>query len=89
MDGRIDKLNLGPLHTRGWEPVTITLQALSLVETAEPVQVHFTLRLRDKKSMWMQDGCEVYMDSYVASNGYESVRFDNGNSSNVARWRNP
>jgi hypothetical protein len=24
--------NLGPLHTQDWEPVTITLQALSLVE---------------------------------------------------------
>ena len=36
---------------------------------AEPVQVYFTLRLRDQWSMWMQDGCEVYMDSYTASNG--------------------
>ena len=61
--------NLGPLHTRDWEPVTITLQALSLVEKAEPVQVHFILRLRDQRSMWMQDGCKVYMDSYMASNG--------------------
>jgi hypothetical protein len=49
--------HLGPLHTRHCEPVTITLQALSLVEKAEPVQVHFTLRLRDQLSMWMQDGC--------------------------------
>ena len=31
-------------------------------EKAEPVQVRFTLRLRDQRSMWMQDGCEVYMD---------------------------
>ena len=31
----------GPLHTWGWEPVTTTLQALSLVEKAEPVQVHY------------------------------------------------
>ena len=30
------------LHTRDREPVTITLQALSLVEKAELVQVHFT-----------------------------------------------
>ena len=59
----------GPLHTRDWEPMTITLQALSLVEKAEPVQVHFTLRLRDQRSMWMQDGCKVHMDSYMASNG--------------------
>jgi hypothetical protein len=43
---------LGPLHTRDWEPVTNTLQALSLMENAEPVQVHyFTLRLRDQRSM--------------------------------------
>ena len=27
------------------------------------------LRLRDQRSMWMQDGCKVYMDSYVASSG--------------------
>jgi hypothetical protein len=60
---------LGPLHTQDWEPVTITLQALSLVEKAEPVQVHFTLRLRDRRSMWMRDGFKGYMDSYMASNG--------------------
>ena len=35
----------------------------------EPVQLRFTLRLRDQQSMWMQDGCKVYMDSYMASNG--------------------
>jgi hypothetical protein len=57
--------NLGPLHTRDWEPVTITLQALSLVEKAEPVKVHFTLHLRDQWSLWMQDGCEVYMDGFL------------------------
>ena len=51
-----------------WEPVTITLQVFSLVEKAEPVQVRFTLRSRDQLNMWMQDGCEVYMDSYMASN---------------------
>ena len=61
--------NLGPLHTRDWEPMTITLQALSLVDKAEPLQVRFTLCLRDQGSMWMQDGCKVYMDSYMASNG--------------------
>ena len=50
------------------EPMTITLQALSLVEKAEPVQVRFTLFLRDHRSMWKQDdGCKVYMDFYVAS----------------------
>jgi hypothetical protein len=46
-----------------------TLQALSLVEKAEPVQVRFTLHLRHQRSMWMQDGCTIYMDSYMASNG--------------------
>ena len=60
---------LGPLHTRDREPVTVTLQGLSLVENVEPVQVCFTLHLRDPWSMWVQDGCKVYMDSYVASNG--------------------
>ena len=29
----------------------------------------FTLRLRDQRSMWLQDGHNVYMDPYVASNG--------------------
>ena len=43
--------------------MTIALQALSLVEKAESVQVHFTLRLRDQRSIWIQDGCKVYMDS--------------------------
>ena len=47
----------------------IALQALSLVEKAEPVQVHFTLHLRDQWSKWMQDGYKVYMDSYMAWNG--------------------
>ena len=42
---------------------------LSLVEKLEPVQVCFTLRLRDQRSMWMQDGYKVYMDSYMASIG--------------------
>ena len=50
--------------------MTITLQALSLVEKAEPVQVHFTLRLRGptEYACEIQDGCKVYMDSYMASN---------------------
>ena len=29
----------------------------------------FTLHLRVQRSMWMQDECKVYMDSYMASNG--------------------
>ena len=60
---------LGPLHTREWEPVSSTLQALSLLEKAELVQVRFTLCLTDQQSMWMQDGCNVYMETYMASNG--------------------
>ena len=60
---------LGSFHTRDWEPMTITLQALSLVEKVEPVQVLSTLRLRDQRSMWMQDGCKVYVNSYMVSNG--------------------
>ena len=45
------KTTKGPLHTRDREPVTITLQALSLVEKVEPVHVCFTLRLRDQHNM--------------------------------------
>ena len=62
-------VGLPPLHKRDWEPVTVTLQALSLVEKAEPVQVRSTLCSRDQRSMWMPDGCKVHMDSYMASNG--------------------
>ena len=50
------KLTLGPLHKWDCEPMTIALQALSLVEKAKPVQALFALRLRDQWSMWMQDG---------------------------------
>ena len=53
--------SLGSFLTQDWEPVTITLQALELIDKAEPVQVHFTLNLRDQQSMSMQDGCRVYM----------------------------
>ena len=49
--------------------MTIILQALSLVEKAELVQVRFTIPSRDQQSMWVQDGCKVYMESYMASNG--------------------
>jgi hypothetical protein len=59
----------GAFHAWDWEPMIITLQALSLVEKAEPIQVRFTLHLRDQRSMWMQDGCNVYVDSYMASYG--------------------
>ena len=49
--------------------MTITLQAPSLAEKVIPVQVRFTTRLRDQGSMQIQDGCKVYMDFYMASNG--------------------
>ena len=42
-------------HSRGWK-------------RAEPVQVCFTLRLRDQHK-WIQDGCKIYMSSYMAING--------------------
>jgi hypothetical protein len=45
----------------------VALEALSLVERAEPVHVCYTLHLRDKNSKQMQDGCNVYMDSYMTS----------------------
>ena len=46
---------VGLLHTRDCKPVTIvTLQALSLVENTEPVQVrYFTLCLRDQRSEYV------------------------------------
>jgi hypothetical protein len=63
----VEVFYFGPLHTRDREPVTITPQALSLVEKVEPVQVCFTLHLRDQRSKWMWDGCKVYMNFYMAS----------------------
>ena len=39
------------------------------MEKVELVQVCFTLHLRDQWSMWMQDGCKVYIGSYMAPNG--------------------
>jgi hypothetical protein len=36
-----------------------------LVEKAEPVQVHFTLRSSDQRSMWIQDACKVYMHGFL------------------------
>ena len=44
----------GLLRTRDWDHVTMTLQVLSLVVKVEPVQVDFTLRLRDQ---WSMDFC--------------------------------
>ena len=49
--------------------MTVALRAPSLVEKAEPVQVHFALCLKNQRSKDMQDGCKIHMDSYMASNG--------------------
>ena len=49
--------------------MSITLQSLSLVENVELVQVCCTLHLRGQWNMWMQDGSQAYMNSYMASNG--------------------
>ena len=49
--------HLGPLHTRDREPMSITLQALSLVEKAEPVQVHSTLYAQGTNGV-----CQCKMD---------------------------
>ena len=35
---------------------------------AGPSSLH-TISSRDQRSMWIQGGCKVYMDSYMASNG--------------------
>ena len=48
---------LRPLPRTRPRPVTITLQALSLVEKAEPVQVRFPLCLRDQRSMYGTARC--------------------------------
>jgi hypothetical protein len=53
--------------------VTIILEALSLVEEAEPVQVRcFTLRTLEGPTEYVSEckmDVKVYMDSYMASNG--------------------
>ena len=64
-----------------------TFQALSLVEKVEPVQVSLTLCLRNQRSMRMQDGCKVYMDSYMASNGLFSWSL--GLFSKITSWGRP
>lgn len=47
----IHSINWGELRpTRDQGPVTIGIQALSLVEETEPVQVHFTLLSRDGRT---------------------------------------
>ena len=53
----------------------IALQALSLVDKAEPVQVRFTIRLRNQWSKQMQGGCKVYMDTWILLWGWPSDAF--------------
>ena len=64
---------------------TQTVQGDFTHETESPWPLHFRhshwwkrwsrpkfashLRLRDQRSMWVQGGCKVYMDAYMASNG--------------------
>ena len=50
-------------------PWQLHFRALSIMEKTEPLQIRFTLRLRDQWSEWIQDECKVYMDSSMASNG--------------------
>ena len=60
--------NWGPLHTRDWEPMTTTLQALSLVEKAETVQVRF------QHYAWGTNGvfeCEMDIKSTWISTWYQ------------------
>ena len=65
------QFTIRPPHTQDWEPVTITLQALPLVEKRQN-RSEFTSHYAwgpNGVSMWMHDGCKVYMDSYMVSNG--------------------
>jgi hypothetical protein len=75
---------LGPLHRRDWEPVSITLQALSLAEKVDPVQVRFTLEgpteyvnsKMDVKSTWIPTWHQM-----------DHVSWSLGLSSKPASWR--
>ena len=61
--------HFGPFHTRDWEPVTITRQALSLVEKAEPVQIRFRWSTLEGPTEYICEckiDVKVYMDSYMA-----------------------
>jgi hypothetical protein len=69
------------LHARDWRPLLLHFTH----ETESPWPLHFTYshgwKLRSQSTVashwtggtnsvkWMQDGCKVYMDSYMASNG--------------------
>ena len=58
-----------PTRLRARGPWPLHFEHTHSWEKAEPVQDRFTLRLRDQRSEWMQDGCKVYMDLSMASNG--------------------
>jgi hypothetical protein len=68
---------LGPLHTWDWDPVTSsTLQAPSLVEKAEPVQVRcFTIRLRDQRSIFIYVNARWMESLHGFLHGIERVMF--------------
>jgi len=52
---------------------------------AGPSSLHTTICLRDQRGMWMHDGCNVYMDSYMASN--ESCFMVTWTISRTISWR--
>ena len=60
---------VGPFTQETESPWPLHFKHSHSWEKAKLVQVRFTIRLRDQRRMWMQDGCKVYMDSYMASNG--------------------
>ena len=60
---------LGPLSHMRLRARDHYTSSTSIGGKGEPVQVCFTLGLRDQRSMCMQDGCKVYVDSYMESNG--------------------
>jgi hypothetical protein len=73
--------DLGPLHTRDWEPVTITIQALSSVEKAEPVKFssHYA---------WGTNGvCECKMDVKSTWHRMDHVSWSLGLFSKTTFWR--
>ena len=77
--------SLEPLLTRDWWPVTISLEALSLVEMVELGQGFFTLHLRDQQSEWLQDGC---MSTWIPTwHQMDHVSWSFGLYSKTTSWR--
>ena len=52
-----------------WRHVAIAIQAFSLVERPETVQVHFKHEGKGLKAQRRLHGWKVYMESYVADYG--------------------